>query len=66
MDAEVRFLDGETRSFLNVGSMGLRGDAVVVRRWFRTVAIMPLPMIRWARLVRRRKVSQRDFGKAAL
>ncbi|MBN2224983.1 MAG: hypothetical protein JW765_09940 [Deltaproteobacteria bacterium] len=66
MDAEVRFLDGETRSFPGVGSMEVRDDAIVLRRWFRAVAIIPVDMIRWARLARRRKVSQRDFGKAAL
>jgi hypothetical protein len=66
MDAEIRFLDGETRSFPNAGSLRLQGDAVVVRRWFRTVAILPLSMIRWATLTGRRKVFQRDFGKAAL
>lgn len=66
MDAEVRFLDGETRSFPHVGRMEVRDDAVVFRRWFRIVAIIPVDMIRWARLVCRRKVSQRDFGKAAL
>jgi hypothetical protein len=66
MDAEVRFLDGETRSFSRVGSLAVRDDAVIVRRWFRIVAIVPLPMIRWARVTGRRKVSQHDFGKAAL
>jgi hypothetical protein len=66
MDAEVRFTDGETRSFSDVGSIGVRDGAVVIRRWFRVVAILPTDTVRWARLVRRRKVSQDDFGKAAL
>jgi|WetSurMetagenome_2_1015567.scaffolds.fasta_scaffold1989445_1 hypothetical protein len=66
MDAEVRFTDGQTRSFLNAGSIDVRGGTIVVRRWFRVIAIVPLNTIRWARLVRRRTVSQSDFGKAAL
>jgi hypothetical protein len=66
MDAEVRFTDGETRSFSNVRSMDVRDGAVVVRRWFRVAAILPMDTVRWARLARRRKVSQDDFGKAAL
>ncbi len=66
MDAEVRFTDGETRSFLNVRSIDVRDGAVIVRRWVRVVAILPMDTIRWATLVRRRKVSQDDFGKAAL
>ncbi len=66
MDAEVRFVDGETRSFPSVTGIAVRGGALVVRRWFRSVAIVPMDAIRWARLVHRRKVSQHDFGKAAL
>ncbi len=66
MYAEVRFLDGETRSFPHAGRIQVRGGVVVIRRWFRTVAVVPTDMIRWARLVSRRKVSQRDFGKPPL
>jgi hypothetical protein len=66
MDAEVRFLDGETRSFARVRSMEIRDGAVILRRWFRTVAIIPTGVVRWTRLTGHRKVSQRDFGKAVL
>ncbi len=66
MDAEVRFLDGETRSFARVHNITVRDGAVIVRRWFRSVAIIPTGVIRWTRLTGRRKVSQRDFGKAVI
>ena len=66
MDAQVRFIDGETRSFSSVTGIVIREGALVIRRWFRTIAIIPMDTIRWARLVHRRKVSQHDFGKAAL
>ncbi len=66
MNAELRFTDGETRSFVNVGGIDVRGDTVVVRRWFRSIAIVPINTLRWARLVGGRKISQRDFGTAAL
>lgn len=66
MDAEVRFTDGQTRFFSNVRTIDVRDGAIVVRRWFRVVAIVPVDVIRWARLVRHRKISQGDFGKAVL
>jgi hypothetical protein len=66
MDAEVRFVDGRTRSFPGAGIIDIRGGAIVIRRWFRIVAILPMDTIQWVRLVRRRRVTQDDFGKAAL
>lgn len=66
MDAHVRFVDGETRSFPSVTGIVVREGALVFKRWFRTTAVVPMDTIRWARLVDRRKISQRDFGKAAL
>lgn len=66
MNAELRFTDGETRSFVNVRGIDVRGDTVIVRRWFRVIAIVPVHSLRWARLVCGRKISQRDFGKPAL
>ena len=66
MDAEVRFVDGQTRSFSGARRIDVRDGAIVIRRWFRIVAILPPESVRWVRLVGRRTVSQRDFGKAAL
>jgi hypothetical protein len=66
MDAEVRFIDGETRSFGRATGIVARPGAVVIKRWWRTMAVIPMGSVRWARLVGRRKVSQRDFGTAAL
>lgn len=66
MDAEVQFTDGRTRSFPGARTIDARDGTVIVRGWFRIVAIVPIDTVRWARLVRRRKIVQDDFGKAVL
>lgn len=66
MNAELRFLDGKTESLANVGSIDIRDGAVIARRWFRVIAIAPTGVLRCVKLVRGKKVTQHDFGRAAL
>ena len=66
MDAQVRFIDGEARSFSGVTGMRVHEGSLVVSRWFRVVAVIPLAAVRWAKLAEKRKISDHDFKRASL
>ena len=66
MEAQVRFNDGETRSFAPAKRMTVRGDFLIISGWLRTVAIVPHKEVRWARLSERPRVSRHDFKTGAV
>jgi hypothetical protein len=66
MDAQVRFTDGETKWFGHAARLKVRHGSLFVSGWFRTIAVIPLVQIRWARLGANRRVSQDDFTQAVV